>query len=196
MKLSCHRVKNLSYIRIDEFFEETELTDVVQEIKDLKKLSFPASETCTASGNNRFKKTGKGLFVDKVYEKNREASSILRANRKIFNTELTSYAEQFDSFFGFIKESNFDITLLNYYTFGQEYKPHKDNSRISVVTFLRQGTFTGGGLIFPDQKHVVEAVHNRAIIFPSCAMHGALSIEGQGTRISIAQFIERKNNAS
>lgn len=194
MKLSCHRVKNLSYILIDEFFEAAELADVIQEIKHLKKWSLSASETCTAAENNVFKKTGRGLFVDKIYEKNREASSILRANRKIFSVELTSYAEQFDSFFGFIKESNLDTTLLNYYTSGQEYKPHKDTSRISVVTFLRQGAFTGGGLIFSDQEHVVEAVHNRAIIFPSCAMHGALSIEGQGTRISIAQFIEWRNN--
>jgi Rps23 Pro-64 3,4-dihydroxylase Tpa1-like proline 4-hydroxylase len=194
MKLSCHRVKNLSYILIDEFFDTNELVDIVQEIKDLKRFSLPASKTYTVADQKGFRKTGEGLFLDELYAQNRSASGILTYNRKIFTPELTDYAEQFDSFFGFIRESNYDSCLLNYYTSGQEYRPHKDESRISIVTFLKQGNFTGGEFIFSDQDHVIEPIHNRAVIFPSCAMHGALPIEGQGTRISIAQFIDFKNN--
>lgn len=193
MKLSCHRVKNLSYILVDEFFDVDELADVVQEVKDLKRFSLPASKTFTGKDDTGFKKTGKGLFLDKLYVENRSSSAILTYNRKIFNPELTNYAEKFDSFFGFIGESNFDSSLLNYYTSGQEYRPHKDDARISVITFLRHGDFSGGELVFPDQDHVVEFVHNRAVIFPSCATHGAMPVEGQGERISIAQFIEWKD---
>jgi len=195
MKLSCHRVKNLSYILVDEFFDVNELVDATQEVKDLKRFSLPASKTHTAADEKGFRKTGKGLFLDELYAENRSASAILMHNRKIFAPELADYAEQFDSFFGFIRESNYDSCLLNYYTSGQEYRPHKDISRISIVTFLRQGNFTGGGFMFPDQEHVVEAVHNRAIIFPSCAMHSAMPVEGDGERISIAQFIDVKINA-
>jgi predicted 2-oxoglutarate/Fe(II)-dependent dioxygenase YbiX len=194
MKLSCHRVKNLSYIQIDEFFEAAELADVVQEVKDLKRFSLAASKTQTAGDCKGFKKTGKGLFLDELYGKNRSASGILTHNRKIFTPKLVDYAEQFDSFFGFISESNFDTTLLNYYTSGQEYRPHKDESRISIVAFLRQGDFTGGEFVFPDQDHVVEPVHNRAVIFPSCVTHGAMPVGGEGARISIAQFIDFKAN--
>ena len=196
MKLSCHRVKNLSYILIDDFFDSTELIDVAQEVKYLKKFSLPASKTESAIENNVVKKTGEGVFLDGVYKDNRESSSILRANRKIFSSELNDYAEQFDSFFSFIRESNFDSSLLNYYTSGEEYRPHIDTSRISVVVFLREGVFNGGDFVFPDQDHIVEAVHNRAVIFPSCAMHAALPVNGEGTRISIVQFIDRKSSDS
>ena len=194
MKLSCHRVKNLSYILIDEFFDTNELVDVVQEVKDLKRFSLPASKTHTAADKKGFRKTGKGLFLDELYVQNRSASGILTHNRKIFTPKLVDYAEQFDSFFGFIRESNYDSCLLNYYTSGQEYRPHKDESRISVVTFLKQGDFTGGEFVFPDQDHVIEPVHNRAVIFPSCVTHGAMPVGGEGARISIAQFIDFKAN--
>lgn len=194
MKLSCHRVKNLSYILIDEFFGEDELVGVVQEVKDLKRFSLSASKTQTAGDCKGLKKTGKGLFLNELYARNRSASGILTYNRKIFAPELADYAEQFDSFFGFIRQSNYDSCLLNYYTSGQEYKPHIDESRISVVTFLKQGDFTGGEFVFPDQDHVVEPVHNRAVIFPGCVTHGAMPVVGEGERISIAQFIDFKTN--
>lgn len=194
MKLSCHRVKNLSYILIDKFFGEDELVGVVQEVKDLKRFSLPASKTQTAGDCKGLKKTGKGLFLDELYGENRSASAILTHNRKIFAPELADYVEQFDSFFGFIRESNYDSCLLNYYTSGQEYRPHKDESRISVVAFLRQGLFTGGEFVFPDQDHVIEPAHNSAVIFPGCATHGAMPVSGEGARISIAQFIDFKSN--
>ena len=102
MKLNCHRVKNLSYILIDKFFEEDELVDVLQEVKDVERFFEPAHKTNTAEDCNGLKKTGVGLFLDELYEKNRNASAILTHNRKIFSPEITDYAEQFDSFFNFI----------------------------------------------------------------------------------------------
>ena len=84
--------------------------------------------------------------------------------------------------------------MLNYYESEQEYKPHKDVALISSVIFLQEGDFTGGDFTFLDQDHAIKIIHNRAVIFPSCAKHGALPIQGSGTRISIAQFIDYKDN--
>lgn len=193
MKLTCHRVQNLSYILIDDFFSEPELNEVTQETKELKRFSLDPSKTRTAPGKNGLKKTGRGLFLDTFYTENRSASPILEYSRKFFDPQLTKYAEGFDSFFGFIRQSNFDNTLLNYYTSSQEYRPHRDGSRISTVIFLREGDFKGGDFAFPEQNHIVEAVHNRAVIFPSCVMHAALPVDGEGTRISIVKFINRKD---
>lgn len=187
MEINCYRVKNLSYIVVDNFFTPVELEEVLQEIKDLKRFSLPANKTGSAEG----KKTGAGVFLDSLYGDNRDASSILRANRKLFFDEILLPAEEFDSIFRFVKDSDKDTTLLNYYTEGQEYKAHEDTSRISAVTFLNFGHFTGGDFIFPKQNECVEAKHNRAVLFPGCVTHQALPVEGNGTRVSIAQFINR-----
>jgi len=190
MKISGHRVNNLSYILIDDFFTTQELQAVSQETKDLKRFSLCAEKTGVAKDEKQnSKKTGTGLFLDELYADNREASDILTANRKTFSTKIQEYAAKFDVVFECIKESNHDTTLLNYYVEGQNYKPHKDQARISSVTFLRDGNFTGGEFSFPEQKVTIEALHNRMVIFPGCATHSALPVHGNGTRISIAQFI-------
>lgn len=192
MHISFHRVKNLSYISIEDFFNPQELEEVIQETNDLRRFSLPGEKTGVAKDDkNTPKKDGNGLFLDFLYTENREASSILKCNRKIFSEEIAGSAEKFDVFFGSIKESNRDTTLLNYYTCGQQYKAHKDNARISAVTFLREGEFNGGEFIFPTQAVTIPIIHNSTVIFPSCATHQAMPIQGNGTRISIAQFIDR-----
>ena len=191
MKINGRRVNNLSYILIDDFFTVKELEAVNQEIKDLKRFSVCPEKTGVATDDQQKpKKIGVGLFLDELYANNREASDILTANRKIFTLEVQEYAVKFDAVFGYIQESNQDSTLLNYYAEGQSYAPHKDQARISAVTFLRQGEFKGGEFSFPEQEVIIEAAHNRTVIFPSCATHSAMPVHGKGTRISIAQFID------
>lgn len=192
MYITFHRVKNLSYISIQDFFNPQELEEVKQEIKDLRRFSLPEEKTGGAKdAKNIPKKDGKGVFLDYLYEENREASSILKFNRKIFSEEIEEIAEKFDVFFGAIKESNMDSTLLNYYTCGQQYKAHKDDSRVSAVTFLREGEFSGGEFVFPEQAVTIPIIDNCTVIFPGCATHQAMPIRGNGIRISIAQFIDR-----
>jgi Rps23 Pro-64 3,4-dihydroxylase Tpa1-like proline 4-hydroxylase len=195
MKISGHRVNNLSYILINDFFTAQELDGVTQEVKDLKRFALCAEKTGVAMDDKQTpKKTGTGLFLDELYINNREASDILTANRKMFASEIQEYAAKFDIIFEYIKESNQDTTLLNYYVEGQKYAPHKDNARISSVTFLREGDFKGGEFSFPEQDVTIDALHNRTVIFPSCTTHSAMPVHGNGTRISIAQFIDRTGN--
>lgn len=191
MDISGRRVKNLSYITIDNFFTAQELTGVEQEIKEVKRFSLTEGKTGSAKDAQKNpKKTGTGLFLDGLYSENRDASDILKANRKMFAPEIQDYATEFDIIFEYMRESNQDTTLLNYYVEGQSYAPHKDQARISSVLFLRDGEFTGGEFSFPEQGVTIEAVHNRAVVFPGCATHAAMPLYGDGTRISIAQFID------
>lgn len=192
MNLTCHRAKNLSYIIIDDFFTEQELEAVTQEIKDLQRFFLPASETLTAKepDGEKFRKTGKGVFLDDLYVQDRTASAILQANRKIFSREVMEYAQNFDAVFNEMARSNSDHTLLNCYISGQEYRPHADSSRLSVVTFLREGDFSGGEFFFPEQEEVIPCIHNRAVLFPGCVTHAALPVKGEGKRISLAHFVD------
>ena len=189
MQINLHRVKNLSYFIIENFFTENELVEVNKEIKDLKRFAQTAEKTFTAKKDDTLLKTGSGLFLDEIYNNNREASPILQGNRKIFDDEIVFAAEDFDAVFGFLKYATQDATLLNYYASGEEYKGHRDHCRISAVTFLGEGSFSGGEFIFPDQNIVIEAKYNTTVVFPSCVMHKARPTLGQGTRVTMAQFI-------
>jgi hypothetical protein len=194
MQINYFREKNLSYIILDEFFTSLELLEVEKEICDLKRFSLDSSKTKSATfEGSEFKKTGTGVFLDNLYTDNRDASAILRGGRKLFSLDFMEKAQNFDAVFGFIRKSSSDSTLLNYYKSGEEYKAHHDTSRISAVTFLRLGDFSGGEFCFPSQGITIEAKHNRLVIFPSCVLHCAKPIYGLGERVSIAQFISNKN---
>lgn len=193
MQVTSKRVKNLSFLVIDDFFNTQELQEVEKEIQDLKRFFLHSKLTGAAHDEHgALKKTGSGIFLDNLYRENREASSILHATRKVFTVDFVESAESFDAVFGFIRESNFDNTLLNYYVRGQEYKAHRDASQISLVIFLREGAFTGGEFKFPSQDIEIESVHNRAVVFPSCVLHQAMPVYGDGARVSIAKLIEHK----
>ena len=193
MQVNPRRVKNLSFLIIDDFFTPKELPEVDQEVKDLKRfLQGGLKMGVSIDENQNPKKTGQGVFLDDLYGENRQASAILQANRKLFSKEITQIAENFDAIFGFIGDSNHDSTLLNYYVQGQQYKSHRDSARVSAVTFLREGDFTRGDFRFPSHNIEIECVHNRTIVFPSCVLHQALPVYGDGARISIAQFIDRR----
>lgn len=194
MDFKFYRIKNLSYFVVDSFFTEEELFEICKEIKDLTSFSNAPEKTNSAVEEGELQKTGKGVFLDLFYAKNRNASPILKATRKIFCDEIMNPAEEFDVVFKFLRKSNFDCTLLNYYAHGQEYKAHSDSNRISAVTFLKQGSFTGGEFCFPEQNVIIEAKHNRTVVFPSCVVHQAMPVQGAGTRVSIAQFVDRVEN--
>ena len=196
MKISCNRAKNLSYVIIDEFFTEEELVEVTNEIHDLKRFSLsPSNESiCSAKEGDKTLKTGSGLFLDRLYVNDRNASAILKANRKLFDPDLLEKLEHFDSFFSFLVHSNQDNTLLNYYADKKEYLPHRDLSIVSAITFLQLGDFTGGDFCFPDQNETVQSLHNRMVVFPSCVLHTARPVYGEGIRVSIAQFVRYKPN--
>ena len=191
MKVNLHRVKNLVYATIDNFFDKHELSEVLREVIEVERFSLSPDKTQTATNKNKkWLKTGNGVFLDRLYNDNRLCSAILEANRKIFSPEVFKPMEEFDAVFGFLTHSTLDTTLLNYYRKGQEYKPHRDSSKITAITFLLIGENSGGDFYFPDQEETVKVAHNKTVIFPSCVLHSALPTAGDGTRVSIAQFIE------
>lgn len=192
--LNLHRAGNLSYIVIDNYFSPIELGEVLQELKDLKRLSVGAEFTRTATNSaGELKKTGSGVALDILYP-DRSLSPTLSATRKIFSPEIYTPMIAFDTVFNFIPLSDTDFCLANYYTPGQEYKIHTDSCQISAVTLLGFGEFTGGGFAFPDQGVEIEFKQSRTIVFPSCVNHASMPLRGgpDACRVSIAQFIDNK----
>ena len=189
METTLRRDGNISYAVTDDFFTPQELVLVEREIQTLDKFLVAPSKTNTAfSSGGKILKDGSGVFLDEIYVDNRESSEILNACRKIFSREYVEELAEFDLIFDLLRQSNRDSTLLNKYCSQDQYRRHVDTSLISTVVMLKNGCFYGGDFILGDR--IISFKHNRAITFPSMALHGCTPVEGDGARYSIAVFAE------
>tara|TARA_Y100000385_G_C12914169_1_gene559618 strand:- start:130 stop:723 length:594 start_codon:yes stop_codon:yes gene_type:complete len=192
MQVACYREQNLSYAVVDDYLTEKEYKEVLEEVKDLKRLSAsPQIIKSATDSNSNYIKSGDGVFIDSLYINNRSASPVLCMGQKIFNSELCETLNKFDVVFSKILESNHDTMLLNYYSPGQVYKSHKDSCDVSVITLLGLGEFSGGGFCFPDQNVTVNFKQGRTIIFPASANHASEPLTGgtESCRVTAAHFI-------
>ena len=192
MQINFYRKDNLSYAVIDEYFTDEEYSEVLSEVRDLKRLSVNPKLTASAkneSGDTL--KTGNGVFVDQLYQCNRGASPLLRTGRKIFDEKVCDALEKCDVIFNAIRESNVDTMLINYYSPGEVYKTHKDTCNITAISLMGWGDFSGGGFCFPDQDITVSFKQGRTVVFPSCANHSSEPIQGsdEDCRVSVAHFM-------
>ena len=192
MQITLNQVKNLSYVVVDDLYLPEEVERIKNEARTLLSCVQTLEKTKVAvDDDGNAKKNGVGLFLDSHYT-DRNNSNILTLNRKIFCEELVTKATELNQFFYTLRMCEIDWTLLNYYTSGKEYKPHRDLSAISVVTFFSLGDVSGGDFEFPEVEVVVPFKENRAVIFPGCALHAAKqTIAAPGAyRVSVAQFLD------
>ena len=193
MIVNILKKENLDLVVIDDFYNLNELIEVNKEIKELYKFRKDASLTATAKdNNNNYLKTGKGLWLYDLYYDKQE-SPILNYNQKLFKDSYLDKLIQYNINYKHIKKCNFDNVLLNYYNNTEQYNHHEDTTIYTILILLNIGNFKGGGVYFKDVDEEIEFKENRAIIFPGCATHKATPIQGDGTRVSIAQFIGYKN---
>lgn len=191
------------YLKIENLYSIEELELIAQELDFLTypdKLENPLSTGTAKDSENNPLKENRGLFLDDLYSK-RCISNILKVNRKIFQLE---YLESFsDLCFGYqsIKRCNHDTTLINYYENGGYYKPHKDESLYTAVTwfFREPRLFEGGNFYFSDYNEKIEIQHNMAVIFPSFVKHSVEEVKMQSDlpkgygRYSMSQFIDKQH---
>jgi hypothetical protein len=192
MQIALNQVKNLSYVVIDDLYLPEEVTQIKTEIQSLlPHLNKPTALNTATDEQGIIKHRGSKLYIDDHYV-DRNASAILRLNRKIFCDEIVNTATQLNQFFYALRMCNRDFTLLNRYAEGEEYKAHEDNSVLTVMTFFSLGEINGGGLKFPNQGVIVPFKENRAVIFPGCALHATQPIVAKAGafRMSIAQFLK------
>lgn len=193
METTLRRDGNIAYAVTDDFFTFQELSLIEKEIQTLDKfLALPDKTNTAFDAEGKLLKDGKGVFLDEVYSENRGASAILNACRKIFSVEYINTLTEFDLIFDLLRQSNRDSTLLNKYCSQDQYRRHVDISLISSVIMLGDSRFYGGDFILGDR--IIPFKHNRAITFPSMALHGCTPVEGDGTRYSIAVFADMVPN--
>jgi len=185
------------YIVIDDMYSEDELKLIWREIDFLTpKMKTPAQTgSAIDASNNSYKKNANGLFLDAVYS-DRSVSDLLTLNRKLFDEEIINEGKKLHPIFGFMDFCNSDTTLLNHYTNGGYYAPHRDVAVLSSVTFFIDDVgFTGGQFEFTDYNVQIEQKNNRTVLFPSTVRHSVTQVQvphnGKG-RYSMAQFLMMK----
>jgi len=191
MVITPKQVKNLSYVIVDDLYSAEEVEQIKGELRGLIPFWRDAVNTGTATDDGgQLKKNAMGLFLDEHY-KDRSKSPILNLNRRLFCEEIVHEATKASQYFYGLRTCNYDTTLANYYSNGGDYKPHRDNSLLTAVTYFCLGNISGGGLVFSEQDEIVPFRENRTVIFPGCAVHAAENvIAGEGSfRVSIVQFL-------
>ena len=188
-------MSNISPILIiDNFYSETELKEIKNELKLLSavaELKIFVNTSPAADEQGNIKQKSNSLFLDDLYAGKRDLSKILNINRKLFSEEVRTKLVEKNLFYEHIFHSDFDTTLLNFYGPTDYYKPHRDATCFTALTFFKLEEFSGGNLVFPEYEIKIEAVENRLVIFPGFVLHGSEEVT-KGIRVSMAQFINYK----
>lgn len=171
------------YITLEEVYDEEELSIIWEELNFLcyKKNFLPPEESGTAKENGEILKRNNCIWLDKFYS-DRKHSNILHINKKIIdhNIQDTIFKNNPSWFFQSIDIGSYH-TLLSYYESGDYYKPHKDSSLVTCVTWFYKEPkkFDGGNflLYLNDEAFFIEVKNNMAVIFPSCITHSVTEIK-------------------
>jgi Rps23 Pro-64 3,4-dihydroxylase Tpa1-like proline 4-hydroxylase len=179
----------VSFCIIENYYLKDEIEEIEKELLSLKSFLLNPKQTGAAMTlTGRQKKENSGIFLDEFYNKNREKSSILTYNRKLFSPEVKYELAKGSWFFKYIESINQDSTLVSYYKKGDYYKSHADEGLITAIyyTWKEPKSFEGGEIYFGDFK--VPITNNCLLIFPSCVNHSVNEVtEGEG-RWAVTQF--------
>jgi hypothetical protein len=134
---------NFSLPIIDDFYSETELSEIKDDLKLLSavaKLKVFVNKAAKDEENNSKQKSN-SFFLDGFYENKRDLSKVLKINRKLFSKEVRIKLVEKNLFYEHIFYSDFDTTLLNFYGPTDYYKPHTDTSCFTALTFFKLEEF-------------------------------------------------------
>lgn len=181
MKISIHK-EPFEYIVIDDFYTKEELELMWQEftflLHDHKLFSGAIVGSPPVDGKSL--RNGNGIYLDTAYTY-RQMSNILKVNRKMFDRELTAELSKNTLIGKYLRYSLVDNTLLSAYTSGGYYKPHRDNTTLTAISWHHKHPkcYTGGELYFPEYNLQIEHKDNTLVIFPGCILHGVTDIISQ-----------------
>ena len=163
------------YVYIKNLYSEEELSELFSELDYLQTrpsiwLDPEASGSAMTPENSPLKQN-RGIWMNHIY-KQVEASAILSHNMKIYDTGLAQKIAIEHSWFEYLLLNSRFSTLLSYYENNSHYKPHRDQSVLTTLTWLYKEPkqFEGGDLTL-NQETKIPCENNSMIIFPSTCIH-------------------------
>jgi len=191
------------YILIKDTYDSNQLENIWKDLDFFHHKLREPSYTLSSfdSDTNEYRKKNVGIFLHTDNETRNSHivnySDIFFDSQKI-NCEISGILFKYYPTFNPIRCNYIKPKiLLSYYDDGDYYKPHRDSSLFTLVTFLYKELkkFEGGNLFFPEYDFLLEIENNMTIIFPSVVEHEVLkitmgeNISGYG-RYSITSFID------
>ena len=145
MTIIQRRLQDFGFVCVENLYTNKELHHIKNEIQNMNYMmdSVPAiqeqrNKDSAKDEDGNIKMTGNGLMVDAIYNQ-RDYSSLLTFNRKIFMNQENNIGKKFQE----THPSNVayhrigkDFTILNRYSYGDQYGAHFDYASFSAVTFL------------------------------------------------------------
>lgn len=189
------------FVIIENFLTEEQYNIVFGEMLSL--ISYLETPDKTGSAfdfvDKVYKKQNLGVYLDKVFENNRQESAILQYYDGIYQKHIMEVICQNGWFYEhYFPTTNHDSTLLQMYRDGDHYKQHKDYTNFTVVGLYHTNPrkFEGGELRFANYDLDVDLENNQVIIFPSQIPHEVLPIKShaekiQDNRFTVTRFISR-----
>ena len=171
------------YITIENVYDSDEQEVIWEELNFLcyKKNFLPPDKSGTARDNGEILKRNSCIWLDEFYS-DRKHSNILELNRKAINFESQEkiFRGNKSWFFQSAEAGNYN-TLLSYYENDDYYKPHKDRSLITCLTWFYKEPkrFQGGDLLFHLNGDIffIEIKNNMMVMFPSCITHSVTPVK-------------------
>lgn len=193
------------HVLMSEFYTAEELSDVSEELKLLSKHALGPDKTGSAVDMKEieggfgqeyvYRKKNKGIFLSSFFKVEKE-SAISKANRKLFDKEFMQTLNNFNFMFGYLLNTNWDSSLVQFYSNGDYYKGHRDIAVFSNIVNCCSDPkeYDGGMLRFVDYDYSVDLRRNESILFPSCLEHEVTPVtvnhnDVMRSRITITTFI-------
>jgi hypothetical protein len=191
MKVTPVRRDTLEYLYLEDFYTQEQLEHVTAELVQLQPLAVDPAVLLAAQDDLGPMRTGHGLFLNRHYHINGGYSSILDINRQVFSEPVLAAGRGLSIHWEHLRRSNADATMVNFYSNGEQYRPHRDSCVFTALVFMGLGDFEGGDFELADYELRIPFRTNTGVIIPGCATHAAHAItcDPGNYRVSIANFI-------
>ena len=167
------------YILIDDLYDESELEEIWEELDYLchpRRMERSSVKNGGAyvvvDGVAQLLSHSWTMVVDDLFRQDRNRSSILSLNRKLLQ-DIKLFQDHPHWAVNDVSSFQMDSTYLSYYENNDEYKVHRDYSRLTCLTWFHKEPkkYTGGNLNFPLWDIEIESKNNRVICFPGSIPH-------------------------
>jgi Rps23 Pro-64 3,4-dihydroxylase Tpa1-like proline 4-hydroxylase len=186
----------INAVVIDNFYTSDEEALVLSDCMSVLPQMMDESHTSGAlDSNGSVIKKNHGAFI-------KSTGSALESlsKNKIFSIEVRDRMLIANSLYKILFGLNRVETLLSYYSDGDYYNNHIDDSIFTAVVYLykQPKKFSGGEIVLQSYIQgtaaTIDCLHNRAIIFPSVTPHSVKPIKllndsGSDGRFCISHFI-------
>ena len=157
---------------VDNFFSETELSDIWTEVSGWLENNYFESNPGTHGGPTEGAQTTKkkGFFPASkccLYD-----LKTYNACTKIFQNATADFSE-ISFACRSVLDTDTNSLLISLYTNGGDYKKHHDDSITTALFWFckEPKKFSGGDLILHDIDETIEFTHNRMVMIPGWAFH-------------------------